>query len=908
MKKNNTKLKRLQRRDFLKQTGILTAGLLTWRPPFINENNPAALWKGMPSPKKNIDPEWIKSLYKRGAVTTYLKSKNELPYIGMPVGGINTGTLYLGGDGRLWLWDIFNLNQEGVNPLDVQWGAEENTRKKVRSRDGSAYVAPARSHEIRPLEQGFAVKIEYAGKTIVRYLREDDWPEISFEATYPVAKIAYSDASLPVEISMQAFSPFIPLDENNSGLPATVFCIHVKNNDGQPVKISIAGWLENKAAMYSALPGSQHRENTVFRKNNITGVYSTVTNLAYSRIKIEDKFDYGTLCLAALQQDAVAGTHIENVTGEAVFESNGAEPIRKSAQQKLIGNVITTAIIAAAKTKSFDFVISWHTPNLMMGNGKTLPEADRGHYYENQFKNAREVAEYIADNFNQLSSQTKLWLQTWYDSTLPYWFLDRSFLNISTLASTTSHRFKSGRYWAWEGVGACEGNCTHVWQYAQAPARIFPAMERDNRERVDLGISLQQDGGIWFRGEYDKRPAIDGQAGRILGAYREHQLSIDNKFLQRNWDKIKRAVQFVINQDRNKDGMEDTPLENTLDAVWDGEIAWIVGLCIAAVQAGELMATEMNDKAFASVCKEYVRKGKTNMEEKLFNGEYFIHRPDAEKGRKKIGSYNTSHIDQAFGQSWAFQVGLPRILNKQKTISALRALWKYNFMMDVGPYIREHKGGRPYALPGEGGMVMNTNPKNETNPYGEEVTWQLGYFHECMSGFEHQVASHMMAEGMTDEALVLTRVIHDRYHASKRNPFNEIECSDHYARAMASYGTFITACGFEYHGPKGYIRFAPKWNKENFKAPFTAAAGWGSYAQGIKDGKQFHRIEVKYGLLQLQTISLEIINAQKPRSVMAMMGIQKIAAKYKLDGSNLLIEFAKPVTVQTNQLLAISFQ
>ena len=100
-----------------------------------------------------------------------------------------------------------------------------------------------------------------------------------------------------------------------------------------------------------------------------------------------------------------------------------------------------------------------------------------------------------------------------------------------------------------------------------------------------------------------------------------------------------------------------------------------------------------------------------------------------------------------------------------------------------------------------------------------------------MSGFEHQVAAHMMAEGMIEESLVLTRSIHDRYHAYKRNPFNEIECSDHYARAMASYGTFISACGFTYHGPKGQIGFSPKLTPENFKAPFTAAEGWGSYAQ-----------------------------------------------------------------------------
>ena len=37
----------------------------------------------------------------------------DLRFIGMPVGGLCTGTLYLAGDGRLWLWNIFNQEVEG---------------------------------------------------------------------------------------------------------------------------------------------------------------------------------------------------------------------------------------------------------------------------------------------------------------------------------------------------------------------------------------------------------------------------------------------------------------------------------------------------------------------------------------------------------------------------------------------------------------------------------------------------------------------------------------------------------------------------------------------------------------------------------------------------------------------------
>ncbi|MBV7532128.1 GH116 family glycosyl-hydrolase [Chitinophaga sp. sic0106] len=868
----------IERRKFLRNIGLTMAGVLTVRLPVLGSM--------LPAPLAQPDASWIKSLYERGNVTTYLKSKNELQYIGMPVGGIMCGTVYLGGDGRLWLWDIFNRNQEGIEPKVVSYNANVlDGGKKVRSRDGACYIAP--SKDIRPLDQGFALQLSWGNQTIVRRFDEASWPEISFEATYPIATIRYIDPALPVAITLEAFSPFIPLNADDSGLPVTILSYQIHNTAQVPVTATILGWLENKTAIYSA--GDAHeRVNIIVKNKNWQGIHETVRTKTGSNEAFSKKSDYGSFSIAAAGSKVLLNTAMPQ--GDHIFRTVTTKQAVKPVSEKLTGSVATRHTILPGKTIRTDFAISWHAANLHFKGIQ-----GEGRYYANKYKDAAAVMTYVQNNHDRLTRESRLWKDTWYDASLPWWFMERTFLNISTLATTTAHRFSSGRFYAWEGVGACEGTCTHVWQYAQAVGRIFPALERDTRERVDLGIGMMPDGGILFRGEAEKRPAIDGQAGTVLRIYREHQMSSNNDFLQRNWPQIKKATLFLIHQDRNGDGMTDTPMENTLDAVWDGEIAWIVGLTIAAVQAAALMAKEMNDADFAAICNDYTEKGKRNMETQLFNGEYFIHQPDKTKGRSVIGSYNTCHIDQVYGQSWAFQVGMDRVIDREKTLSALKALYKYNFKADVGPYIAAHPGGRPYALPGEGGMILNTNPHNEEFPFGVKNAWQLGYFNECMSGFEHQVAAHMMAEGMTDEALTLTRAIHDRYHAVKRNPFNEIECSDHYARAMASYGTFVTACGFQYHGPKGFIAFAPAMHAEDFKAPFVTAAGWGTYTQ---KGKQ-HTLQLKYGSLRLQTLRFQ---ASGVKQILA--GTQPVAFKEK--NGYVTIQLDKPLQLKAGQQFQLS--
>jgi hypothetical protein len=1007
----------LTRRNFAGTISLATAGIFflprtTMAGPF----EPGDFDKLVPADKK-LDPAWVKSLFERGVPTDY--SGADLKYIGMPVGGICTGQLYLGGDGKLWHWDIFNM---GGTTGD------------------SHYAKPPLASS--PLEQGFALKI--GGQTIP--LDKSGFSRITFRGEYPVGTVEYKDATVPVQVTLEAFSPFVPLNTDDSSLPATVMRFTLRNTSNAPVAATLTGVLENGVCLHhrtAALgirrnrivagtgftfleclaersdPPSSARpdlvfedwsketydgwtaEGTAFGKgpilksamlpmqatvvggdtervvnsfatapndDNATGkltsrpftigrnfiafwigggnnpgktclnlvvdgkVVRTATGKSNNRLeresfevmdligkqatleivdaatgpwgnvgigrivfcdinaalgKFEEMPDYGTMGLALL------GAPADSRSGEK----------STALREKLVGERGRALMLAPGESATVTFVLSWFFPNL-----KGIPGIPvQGRYYAGKFDSALAVAKYVAGNFDRLASQTLLWRDTCYDSTLPYWFLDRTFLNTSILASSTCYRFKDGRFWAWEGVGCCAGTCGHVWYYAQAMGRQFPELERILRERTDFGLAQNPDGAIRFRGENNGSPAIDAQAGSILRALREHQMSTDDAFLKRIWPGVKKATEWLIAQDGNGDGILEGAQHNTLDADWFGPVAWLSGIYLASLHAAAVMADEMKDPAFAKQCRDIATQGRTQMVARLFDGEYFSNKVSPQH-LDSVNSGTGCEIDQVIGQSWAFQVGLPRVLPEKETRSALKALWRYNFSPDVGPYRAANKPGRWYAMAGEAGLLMCSFPRTDwdySKAKGQgQKEWSAMYFNECMNGFEHQVAGHMLWEGMVMEGMAIERALHDRYHGSKRNPWNEVECGDHYARSMASYGVFLAACGFEYNGPKGHIGFAPRLTPENFKAPFTAAEGWGSFSQKIEGGKLKAEIALKWGQLRLRSIRLA--TTAKPASVTVESGGKSVACSVGHANGKSIISLAGETVLTAGESLLVT--
>jgi non-lysosomal glucosylceramidase len=865
------------RREFLKKLGLGVAALSVRRWSVASAGPPLREdFEHFVPADKGLSPEWIRSLFARGEPQVYHGS--ELDKIGMPVGGICAGQLYLGGDGRLWHWDIFNVGW-GAGPPELHYRVP---------------MTPS-----SPLEQGFAVRIKSGGKIEERKLQGGAWDKISFRGEYPIGRVEYADAASPLSVTLEAYSPFIPLNVDDSSLPATILEFTLKNSGAEKIEVDLCGWLENGVGLESAKKHAGQRRNQISRQKNLLRLECDAVEAVPGDKPFSREPDFGTLTLALLDPGK-ANFANPSVSLENVFDVGaGTDSTSAPLTEKLIGALGRKIELKPGASAEVTFVLAWRFPNLTLD--KLGPV---GCYYATRFDSAWAVADYVAKNHLRLAGQTRLWRDTWYDSTLPYWFLDRTFLNTSILASSTYHHFANGRFYGWEGVRCCPGTCCHVYHYAQAIARLFPELERGTRERVDFGIALQPDGAIFFRAEFNDFPAVDGQAGTILRALREHQMSADSEFLKRNWPAIKRATGWLIAKDANDDGLIESNQHNTLDSDWFGPVAWLSGLYLAALSAAAEMADEVGDAEFAARCRAILETGRRNLVAQLFDGEYFIARVDP-KHLDAINSGTGCEIDQVLGQSWAFQVGLPRVLPQKETVSALKSLWRYNFSPDVGPYRAIYKSGRWYAMAGESGLLMCSFPRRDwdyAQARGKGPEGVAGYFNECMNGFEHQAAGHMIWEGMVMEGLAVERAVHERYSASRRNPWNEVECGDHYARSMASYGVFLAACGFEYHGPRQHIGFAPKLSPDNFKCAFTSAEGWGALSQSVQGGKQKAEIAVRWGRLKLKTIALENAGGN---SVSVLHAGKSLPATLARDDKRALITLAQPLDITAGQALGI---
>src|SRR5260221_8971047 len=464
-------------------------------------------------------------------------------------------------------------------------------------------------------------------------------------------------------------------------------------------------------------------------------------------------------------------------------------------------------VLGPGAATTIESVHAWRFPNRMADFdqfGPDLPPPDLariGNQYASRFEDAVDVARHFRAARPSLLAASREWAATIAALDAPSQVGETLAAQPSLIRSPTTFVDDAGRLFGFEGGlgastlnwngsvgGSCPLNCTHVWNYEQAIAALFPELERTMRD-VEWDVLQAPDGSIPHRVRlpldgpqlHGKRiggpldPALDGMLGSILKTYRDARLGGGRQMLSDRWQQMTRVIDHVTERwAGGGDGILRGSQRVTYDIDLTEPNAYVGSLWIAALLAMERVATILERPTEAAGYGALASGASQHYDDLLWNGRYFGRA--AAEDRTGLGAGCLA--DQLNGQWWAHQLGLGYVLARDHVQTALGTIVASNLRHGFRGW--EH-GFRKLADADDTGLLLCTWPD------GGRPAIPVRYADEVWTGVEYAVAALCLFEGLEAEGLAILEGVRGRYDGTRRNPYNEIECGDHYSRAMAGW-------------------------------------------------------------------------------------------------------------------------
>ena len=797
--------------------------------------------------------------------------------IALPLGGIGTGTISLGGRGEIR--DHYQvMNEPAAGDIDKGNRANKGPVFLVHAQSAGRATSFTRmlAGPLYPQEkfQQNGCPVPHHG--IPRFARA------SFAAAYPFGEASLFDPSLPIRARVRGFNPLVPCDTAASSLPVAVLSYEIENVSDVPLEVSVCGAMNNfvgrdphatcaRGVFGEAPPGAKRNVNE-FRASDASGVRGVLFRTTGVPA---DSPAYGTIALGTGEPDCTyrLGTRFVGWSDYTTllqlwddFDADGAltaEPGDGRIQDPL-GALAVQKTIAPGARASFTFFFTWSFPNRRAWSSRI-----EGNHYCRDFPDAWTALEKIVPQMPSLERRTLTFVNALLGSSFPACVKEAALFNLSVLRSQTVFRLPDGHLMGWEGVmardGSCYGSCTHVWNFEQALPFLFADLARSMRD-VEFACATRDDGHMAFRAKLPLAEAAegdislnverlstaaDGQMGCIVKAWREWRFSGDGDFLARLWPRIRAALAYAWipgGWDADRDGAMEGKQDNTWDIPYYGPNPEVGFWYLGALKAGAEMADAMGDAAFAAECRRIFASGSRFMDGRLFNGRHYEQivydpqtrrplAPGAQPPPFQMGKACLS--TQMVGQYVADVCGLGALADRAHERQAMETVWRRNFKADFAGWFTN---ARSFVFPGEAGLL------NATWPAGERPEVPMPCFAEPWTGCEYAAAGLMRVLGMTNEAERVVSAVRSRFDGASRNPFDEPECGSHYARSLASWGLVPVFSGFRWDGVARRMSFgsAPgRWFWSNGSA-------WGVCETTPRDC----RLAVVEGELDLASLTL----------------------------------------------------
>ena len=203
-----------------------------------------------------------------------------LEAINFIVGGIGAGGIQFNGKAEPAIWQIAcNYKEEKV--------ADSFLAIRAQAEGGQPIVRALQTEAVGP----FAAM-----------------PSLKFEGEYPLGKYRFDESALPVEVELEVFNPFIPMDLKNSAIPCAIYTITAKNTSSVPVKVDLLAAQKN-ALGYHERTGKGKQKKANFGKNQNRIVNDGSATMMHMTREGDAKSDMVLMTLA------------EGATGSASWDS-----------------------------------------------------------------------------------------------------------------------------------------------------------------------------------------------------------------------------------------------------------------------------------------------------------------------------------------------------------------------------------------------------------------------------------------------------------------------------------------------------------------------------------------------------------------------------------------------------------